>query len=224
MRNSLYVSNDGCLRIRAPWIPTYLRSIFIVFFQCPSVQNFFTGGPAFSKERRLKHLIFFSVRHVGHLCHNIIKACCDNIRQPCASDGFFQGGHWVCFQIFPGGAKVVKFVFSHLKLIKQRFCWKFQNPGRPRPPLLRRPCHQPIFSDIMTELTIFFGHLKKVPFMTEKSSIKNICFVGKHVVQYFLWFEKPRCCLLVEKWANTQLKNFQLATNTRTYKQNDETN
>ena len=58
--------------------------------------------------------------------------------QPWASEGFFPGGDHL--GIFPkffhgGGPKVVKFEFSHSKLRKKLFYWKFQNPlGRPAPP------------------------------------------------------------------------------------------
>jgi len=52
--------------------------------------------------------------------------------QSWASEGFFStGGHCFFFQKFSGGAKVVKFVFSHQKLKKQPFLLKF--PKAPAP-------------------------------------------------------------------------------------------
>ena len=62
-----------------------------------------------------------------------------------ASAGFFQGGSTTRLlqNFFKGGLKVVKFLFSYLKLRKQLFCWNFQSPGGaevlPCPPF-RRPC------------------------------------------------------------------------------------
>jgi len=71
-----------------------------------------------------------------------------------ASDGFCHGGALGDFsKIFPGGPKVVKFVFFHSKLRKQPFfaeIFKIQGKGHPCPtsrrPHTRITCHLLIYA------------------------------------------------------------------------------
>jgi len=52
---------------------------------------------------------------------------------------FSRGGHWGFSKIFPGGAKVVKFVFFPLETKKQLFFAKLFKIQGFEPPFFRRP-------------------------------------------------------------------------------------